>query len=117
VSYRNFTSKSEYKKYHSKVLAYIKEEYFDYNFKTSSSGSLLIQLPEIDKHTLVIYICDGNYLSEVSEDYWEEVFAEDGELPKEIRAKLDELNKAIEDYKKPMSWSPSKYIAKFEWND
>jgi hypothetical protein len=72
---------------------------------------------EIDKHTLTIYICYGNYLSEVSEDYWEDTFAEDGELPKEIRAKLDELNKAIEDYKKPMSWSPSKYIAKFEWND
>lgn len=75
------------------------------------------EMEEIDKNTLTIYICDGNYLSEVSEDYWEDVFAEDGELPKEIRAKLDELNKAIEDYKKPISWSPSKYIAKFEWND
>ncbi len=56
MSYRNFTSKSEYKKYHSKVLAYIKEEYFDYNFKTSSSGSLLIQLPEFDKHTFHLVV-------------------------------------------------------------
>lgn len=90
---------------------------FDKYFSDVEEIEEYCEMEEIDKHTLTIYICNGNYLSEVSEDYWEDVFAEDGELPKEIRAKLDELNKAIEDYKKPMSWSPSKYIAKFEWND
>jgi hypothetical protein len=72
---------------------------------------------EINKHTLTIYICDGNYLREVSEDYWEDVFAEDSELPKEIKEKLFDLNSAIKNYNKPVSYSPSKYIASLEWND
>jgi hypothetical protein len=56
MSIRNFTSKSEYKKYHAKVLNYISEEYSDYKFKTTSTGSLLIQLSEIDKHTFHLVV-------------------------------------------------------------
>ena len=105
----------ETKAWDGESMLYVND--FDKYFSDVEEIEEYCEMEEIDKQTLTIYICDGNYLSEVSEDYWEDVFAEDGELPKEIRAKLDELNKAIEDYKKPMSWSPSKYIAKFEWND
>lgn len=56
MSYRNFSNKSEYKKYHSKVVKYISEEYFDYNFKTTTTGSLLIQLSEFDKHTFHLVV-------------------------------------------------------------
>lgn len=62
---------------------------------------------------LDIYICKGNYLTEISEDHWEDVFAEDGELPKELKEKLYDFNEAIRNYGKPMSWSPTKYIAIF----
>ena len=105
----------ETKAWDGESMLYVND--FDKYFSDVEEIEEYCEMEEIDKQTLTIYICDGNYLSQVSEDYWEDVFAEDGELPKEIRAKLDELNKAIEDYKKPMSWSPSKYIAKFEWND
>ena len=105
----------ETKAWDGESMLYVND--FDKYFSDVEEIEEYCEMEEIDKHTLTIYICDGNYLSQVSEDYWEDVFAEDGELPKEIRAKLDELNKAIKDYKKPMSWSPSKYIAKFEWND
>ena len=103
----------ETKEWDGKSMLYIDDRYFN----DVEEIEEWCEDEGIDKHTLEIYICDRNYLSEVSEDYWEDVFAEDGELPKEIRVKLDELNKAIKEYDKPMSWSPSKYIAKFEWND
>lgn len=56
MSFSNFPTKSDYRKYHAKVLRYINEEYSDYNFKTTSTGSLLIQLPEIDKHTFHLVV-------------------------------------------------------------
>jgi len=104
----------EIKVWDGESMLYVRE--FDKYFNDVEEIEEYHAFDEIDKDTLTIYICDGNYLSTVSEEYWEDLFAEDGELPKEIRAKLDELNKAIQDYKKPVSWSPSKYIAKFEWN-
>lgn len=72
-----------------------------------------------DKHSLKIFICTGNYLSSVGEDYWEDVFADDGdcELPEEVAIKLNELNTAIENHKRPMSWSASKYIANIKWSN
>lgn len=90
---------------------------FDQYFNNVEEIEEYCETEGVDKHTIDVFECEGNYLSEVSEDYWEDVFAEDGELPKEIRTKLDELNQAIKNYEKPMSWSPSKYIANFEWND
>ena len=56
---------------------------------------------DIDKHDLTIYICEGNYLWAVSDDYWADIYADDVDelLPKEIQVKLDELNEAIKNYK------------------
>jgi hypothetical protein len=73
---------------------------------------------QVHKDSLKIYICEGNYLHEVSSEYWEDIFPEDwdeDDLPKEIQIKLDELNQVIRDYGKPFSWSPTKYIAKIDW--
>ena len=50
MSYSDFSTKAEYKKYHSKVVKYIKEEYRDFHFTTTRNGTLLIQLAPIDKH-------------------------------------------------------------------
>lgn len=50
MSYCDFTTKKEYKKYHAKVIRYIKNEYRDFHFNKMRNGSLLIQLSPFDKH-------------------------------------------------------------------
>lgn len=50
MSYSDFSTKTEYKKYHAKVVKYIKEEYRDFHFTATRNGTLLIQLAPIDKH-------------------------------------------------------------------
>jgi len=49
-------TKSEYKKYHSKVVQYICAEYKDFHFIKMKNGSLLIQLSPIDKHLFHLLI-------------------------------------------------------------
>lgn len=51
-------------------------------------------------------ICESSDLSEVDDGYWEDVWYDGAELPKEIESKLEELNKAIRDHGKAFSWSP-----------
>lgn len=50
MSYFHFATKADYKKYHAKVLEYIKNEYRDFHFNRMKNGSLLIQLSPFDKH-------------------------------------------------------------------
>jgi len=50
MSYFDFPTKAEYKKYHAKVVQYIKNEYRDFHFTKMRNGSLLIQLSPFDKH-------------------------------------------------------------------
>jgi hypothetical protein len=50
-------TKSEYKKWHFKVVQYIHHEYGkDFHFNKTKSGSLLIQLAPIDKHEFHLLI-------------------------------------------------------------
>lgn len=73
---------------------------------------------EHDKNELSIFICDGNYYNEITEEYWEDIMATEDDyvtLPKVIQEKLDELNEVIRNYKKPATWSPSKYRAHPQW--
>ena len=108
-------AKPPVKEWDGKSMLYVED--FDKYFNNVEEIEEYCHYEKIDKTELTIKICDGNYLMEVNEDYWEDVFAEDGELPKEIQAKLYELNETIKNYGKPMSWSTSKYIARFDWND
>ena len=50
MSYSDFPTKADYKKYHAKVVQYIKNEYTDFHFNKMRNGSLLIQLSPFDKH-------------------------------------------------------------------
>lgn len=68
---------------------------------------------DLKPEDMSLYLCDPSFLNEVGSDYWEDILPEDGDIPKEIEAKLNELNQAIENYKKPISWSPSKYKTKY----
>ena len=72
-----------------------------------------------DKTGLTIFICNGNYYYEITDEYWEDIMATDDDyvtLPKEIQDKLNELNEVIKNYKQPASWSPSKYLANTNWD-
>ena len=68
---------------------------------------------ELTSDDLDLSICEPNYFNQVDSDIWEDVLAEDADLPSEIQIKLDELNAAIKNHGKPASWSPSKYKTKF----
>jgi hypothetical protein len=50
-------TKSEYKKFHLKIVEYIHREYGkDFHFNRTRNGSLLIQLAPIDKHEFHLLI-------------------------------------------------------------
>lgn len=53
-------------------------------------------------------LCVPSIAREVEPDYWQDDMAEDGELPAELEAALDVLNKVISDGKFVLSWSPGK---------
>lgn len=53
-------------------------------------------------------LCEPNIAHEVEPDYWTDSMAEDGELPGELEAALDALNKVISDGQFVLSWSPGK---------
>jgi hypothetical protein len=57
---------------------------------------------------VMLVITEPEYLSEVTSEFWQDELPEDGELPSVIADKLDELNKAIEAYKKPICWRHGK---------
>lgn len=59
---------------------------------------------------LQLVICEPNYPMTVSEDYWSDQMPTDdgdGELPKGLQEKLDELNEYISKME-PLSWSQGK---------
>ena len=70
---------------------------------------------------LDLVICEPNHLRYVDEDYFEDVFPDDGdeELPTPLAFALEEFNKAIEDYNtnNAISWSPGKFKTKYEGYD
>lgn len=83
---------------------------YDKYFFDLSNLEEFIAEENIKEEDLDLYLCEPNYYSEVTIDYWEDVLTEDQEsLPKDIQEKLDALNEAIEKHEKPASWSPSKY--------
>jgi hypothetical protein len=61
---------------------------------------------ELEPSDLMLVLCYENRLNPFPEDRWNELLPEDGELPKEVRDAIDNLNLVIEK-QKPISWSPS----------
>ena len=61
---------------------------------------------ELQYKDLHLVLCKPNYAKHIYSEYWEDIFAEDGDIPTELQKKLDELNKYI-DTLEPISWSPS----------
>lgn len=63
---------------------------------------------ELSLADLRLVICDPNHLRPIYEDLWCDDMAEDGELPDEVTAALEALNRAIENAG-PVSWHPGKF--------
>ncbi len=62
---------------------------------------------ELQPEDLRLVICEPNYAHEISEDWWADDLPEDGEMPKALSDKIDELNKFIKTLP-PLSYSPGK---------
>lgn len=62
---------------------------------------------------LLLVICEPNHARRIDSSYWEDELPEDGEIPKELQAKLDELNELIKTLP-PLSWSPSKVRTEYK---
>ena len=62
---------------------------------------------------LPLVICKPVYLRPLEGDYWEDALPEDGELPFEVAAAVDALNKVISE-QGPVSWVAGEYVATFK---
>ena len=68
------------------------------------------ELEVTDPEELELFICDPVKLGEIQSDYWDDDLPEDGELPPEVEAALEEFNAVIRK-SKPVGWSPGKFAA------
>lgn len=59
---------------------------------------------ETSAANLDLVVCEPAYLREIDTEYWQDDLPEDGDLPEPIASALAALNKAIRDYKQPISW-------------
>jgi len=62
---------------------------------------------------LMLVICEPNYPRQIDSSIWEDDLPEDGEITKELQAKLDEVNELIK-ILPPLSWSPSKVRTEYK---
>lgn len=62
---------------------------------------------DLNPEDLRLVICEPNYPHEITEDWWADDLPEDGEMPKALSDKIDELNKFIKTMP-PLSYSPGK---------
>mgnify|MGYP003498694028 FL=1 len=68
---------------------------------------------EVDPKDLMLVICDSNYLDKIDSSIWEDKLPEDGDIPKELQDKLDELNQFIKTLP-AISYSPSKIRTEYK---
>lgn len=65
---------------------------------------------DISLADLRLIICEPNYATQIDPiDHFCDDLPEDGDLPAELHAAFDNLNKAIKACSTPLSWSPGKY--------
>ncbi len=67
---------------------------------------------ESDSVNLKLVICEPNKYHGIGQDYWEDVLPEDGEVDKNLKIKLAELNAFIESLP-PASWREGKIRTSF----
>jgi len=64
---------------------------------------------DIKPSTLMLVTCEPHFAREIDADYWSDDLPEDGdELPDDIAAAVDALNKVIRAHKEPLCWHPGK---------
>lgn len=68
---------------------------------------------EMKPEGLMLVICEPNHYGFISDDYWEDVLPEDGEVDDALRKKVDELNEFIKTLP-PASWSAGKFRTSYK---
>lgn len=70
---------------------------------------------ELEPGDLRLLICYPNNYHNICSDYWSDILPtdDDADIPSELKAKLDELNKFL-DTLEPASWSPSKIRTEYK---
>lgn len=79
----------------------------DEYFFSSEAIDEYLEEHDLKPEDLMLVICTPNNFNEITSEYWEEILPEEGEIPSELKEKLDEFNKFIATLA-PVSWSPSK---------
>lgn len=79
------------------------DEYFD---GLDGIYDRLADDPDITLDDLRIQLCKPNHASMIDGDHWADDLPEDGEIPAELQAAIDELNEVIAGLP-PLSWSPA----------
>lgn len=82
---------------------------FDTDLYFYESGQILDHCDEygLDPAGLQLVLCEPNHMHTIdADDHWADVFEEDALLPSEVERALNELNAAIEEHGKSVSWSP-----------
>ena len=69
------------------------------------AGDLIGLMEELE-----LFVCEPVNLSEIQSDYWSDDLPEDGELPSEVEAALEEFNAVIRK-SEPVSWRSGKFAA------
>ncbi|AEJ01219.1 hypothetical protein Nit79A3_1387 [Nitrosomonas sp. Is79A3] len=81
-----------------------------YLFDKDDLFDLMCEAQVTDPDELELFICEPNHLGEIESDYWADYLPDDGELPPEVEAALEEFNAVIRK-SEPVSWSPGKFAA------
>lgn len=66
---------------------------------------------EVSPDQLPLIICEPNYAHGISSEIWSDILPEDVNLPQALEDALNDFNKAVDAYKKPISWDGGKFAA------
>lgn len=86
------------------------QAYDKYLFDTDDLVDFMCESEATDTEELELFICEPQQLSYVDTDHWYDDLPEDGELPDNVQAAVDALNKAI-DEAGTVSWFPGDVAA------
>lgn len=98
--------KKPYQEWDGKTPLYLYDD--DKYFFDESDIEDYLEENELEPEDLQLVICTPNYLRTIDYDLWEDVLAEDQELPDWLIEKVEELNALIKT-KGSISWSPGRY--------
>jgi len=87
----------------------------DHYFFDDDALFIYCESHNVKEADLPLVVCDPVYANEIDpNEYYEGELPEDGEVPDEIQAAFDEMNRKIKEYKEPLCWVQGKFRAILE---